>query len=68
MAEALERTAVLVIRVWFEEGTAGRSLRARITETPDVSASELTATSAAASEQEVVRAVRAWLRALTAGR
>lgn len=68
MAEALERTAVLVIRVWFEEGAGEPPLRARITGTTDVSASELTGTSAAASEQEVVRAVRAWLRGVTAGR
>jgi len=68
MAEALERTAVLVIRVWFEHGAVGRPLRARITGTPDVSASGLTGTSAAGSEEDVVEAVRAWLRGVAAAR
>jgi hypothetical protein len=68
MAEALKRTAVLVVRAWFEERPGEPVLRARITWTPDVTAPELSEISAAASEAEIVNAIRAWLKALTAVR
>ncbi len=53
---ARERTAVLVIRLWLEDG----AVRARITRTLDVSAREAVE-SAAASQEEIVATVRAWL-------
>lgn len=59
---ALERTGVLVIRVWLEEGLEQDALRARITQTPDISSPTTTET-AAASERELVAAVEKWLRA-----
>jgi hypothetical protein len=68
MARALKRTAVLVIRVWFEEGTDDGSLRARITRSLDVSDPEAVETGTAASQPEIEQAVRAWLRQVTAGR
>jgi hypothetical protein len=54
---AEERTAVLVIRAWFEGG----ELRARITHTRDIG-SAATVTAGAASPEEVVRVVEQWLR------
>ncbi len=68
MAQALKRTAVLVIRVWFEEGLEQAPLRARITRTLDVSVPGASETSAATSEQEVVKAVRTWMRGVMAER
>ena len=68
MAQALKRTAVLVIRVWFEEGLEEAPMRARITGTPDVSVPGASDTRGAASEQEVVTAVRTWLRQVMAER
>lgn len=68
MAGTPERTAVLVIRAWFEDDDAEPQLRARITSTLDVSATRLRESSAAASQQEIVRAVRNWLRAFVASR
>ena len=62
MAGASERTAVLVIRAWLEDDTA-TPLRARITSTLDASVYAPTETVVAASEKEIVKAVRAWLRA-----
>lgn len=59
-----ERTAVLVIRAWFEVENEADSLRFRITSTLDVTAPRVTSTLGAASEEDVVKAVRAWLRAL----
>ncbi|MGZ4372639.1 MAG: hypothetical protein ACXVRQ_10635 [Gaiellaceae bacterium] len=56
--EADERSAVLVLRVWREGGTA--DLRARITMTANADAPGGTET-AAASEEEIVSLVRAWL-------
>jgi hypothetical protein len=67
MAHALKPTAVLVIRVWFEDG-AEAPLRARITRTLDVSAPDERETSAAVSEQEIMRAVRGWIRRVLAAR
>jgi hypothetical protein len=66
MAGALERTAVLVIRVWLEEENDAQPLRARITSRLDVNAPRAQATTSAASEREIVAAVRAWLRAFVA--
>ena len=58
---AVEKTAVLVIRAWLEAGVEGNALRARITRTLDVAEPE-TIETAAASEEEILAAVRAWLR------
>lgn len=66
MAGANERVAVLVIRAWLEEDDKPRPLRARITSKLDVSQSAGTETIVAASEKEIVKAVRAWLRAVLA--
>ena len=57
----MESTGVLVIRVWLEEGLEQDSLRARITQTLDVSSANTTET-AAASEREIVAVVESWLR------
>ncbi|MCP9485281.1 MAG: hypothetical protein MSC30_05445 [Gaiellaceae bacterium MAG52_C11] len=59
----VQKTAVLVIRAWLEEGLDANSLRARITRTVDVSNAG-TFEVVAASEEEIL-AVRAWLRSLT---
>jgi hypothetical protein len=67
MAGALERTAVLVIRLWKEEDIGRDSMRARITQSLDVSSPVRTET-AAASEAEILDAVRVWLRGVTADR
>ena len=67
MAGTPERTAVLVIRAWFEDD-AEPQLRARITSTLDVSATRPRDSSAAASQQEIVCVVRNWLRAFVASR
>jgi len=54
-----ERTAVLVIRLWYEPGAPSR-VRARITSTQDVSKrGELVTT--AASRREIEEIVQAWL-------
>jgi hypothetical protein len=58
-----ERTAVLVIRVWLE-AREHRQLRARITRVLDVSTSDAVDT-VATSEEEIVRAVRTWLRMIS---
>lgn len=68
MPRAPERTAVLVIRAWLEEEKVESPLRARITSTLDVSAPRATETVVAASEEEVVKAVRDWLRAFVSAR
>jgi hypothetical protein len=60
-----DRTAVLVIRAWFESGPGDDALRARITRTADVAA-EAGVESAAATEDEILAAVRDWLDAFTA--
>ena len=57
----MEPTGVLVIRVWLEEGLEQDSLRARITQTLDISSANTTET-AAASEREIVAVVESWLR------
>jgi hypothetical protein len=63
----VQKTAVLVIRAWLEEGLDANALRARITRTLDVSEGEMLET-AAASEEEVIVAVSAWLRSVTGPR
>jgi len=63
MARTPERTAVLVIRVWVEKENQAKPLRARLTSTLDVSAPRATDTIGAASEREIMNAVRSWLRA-----
>lgn len=60
-----DRTGVLVIRLWLEDGFDERPLRARITHTLDVSASRSVET-AASSEDEILTAVQGWLRAFAA--
>jgi hypothetical protein len=57
--QAQERTAVLVIRVWSEGG----ELRARIVHTRDIG-SATTVEGAAASVEEVLRAVEEWLHSV----
>jgi hypothetical protein len=59
-----EKTGVLVIRAWIEQGLDQTALRARITWTLDISAPEPFET-LASTEQEIVSTVQAWLRAFT---
>jgi hypothetical protein len=61
----VQKTAVLVIRAWLEEGLETNALRARITRIPDVGDAEALETTAA-SEEAIVGAVSAWLRSLAA--
>ena len=58
---AVERTAVLVIRAWLEEGLGESALRARITATPEVASAGRVET-AAGSEAEILAAVAKWLQ------
>jgi hypothetical protein len=60
-----ERAAVLVIRVWTEGDPEAGGLRARITQTLDLSAPEKVET-VAGSRQEVGRIVQDWLDAFLA--
>jgi len=62
---AVERTAVLVIRAWLEQGLGDGALRARITETPDVASAGRVET-AADSEAEILAAVAKWLQSFVA--
>ena len=55
-----QRTGVLVLRVWLEDGEHD-ALRARITETLDIS-TPAEIEKAAVGEDEILRAVRVWLR------
>jgi len=55
-----QRTGVLVLRVWLEDGEQD-GLRARITETLDISTPD-EIERAAAGEGEILRAVGVWLR------
>ncbi len=57
---AEDRTAVLIVRAWIEQTPADAALRARITRTPDVS-SGMKIETAAASRDEILRAVEEWL-------
>jgi hypothetical protein len=63
----VQKTAVLVIRAWLEASPDTNALRARITRTLDVSEGEMLET-AAASEEEIIVAVSAWLRSVTGSR
>ncbi len=58
MAPGDERTGVMVVRIWFE-GTEG-VIRARLTETLDITATEETSR-AAAGVEEIVEIVREWV-------
>jgi len=62
-----ERTGVLVIRAWLEEGLGERALRARITQVSDVMSST-TVETAASSEEDVLRTVAEWLETFVAAR
>lgn len=53
-----QRVGVLVIRVWEEEGSG---LRARLTRTMDVEASDSTAEVTAGTKEAILDAVRSWL-------
>lgn len=64
--DPFHRTGALVIRVWLEEEFGALALRARITLALDVSAPVAT-TVAAASEDEILETVRAWLHTFAAG-
>ena len=68
MALTPERTGVLVVRAWLEEENAEKPLRVRITSTLDASAPGAVDTTGAASEKEVVKAVRDWLRVFVSAR
>jgi hypothetical protein len=59
---AEERTAVLVVRAWIDEAGEEVGLRARITQTRDVTSTR-TVRTAAGSREEILRAVDEWLRA-----
>jgi hypothetical protein len=67
LAAARTQTAVLVIRLWIEEGSE-QQLRARITQTLDISAVDEPETRVAVSEQEIVTDVRGWIRRVLAAR
>jgi hypothetical protein len=62
-----ERTGVLVIRVWMEGDPEAGGLRARITQTLDLSAPEQLGR-VAASQEEIASIVQEWLDAFVAGR
>jgi hypothetical protein len=67
LAAARTQTAVLVIRLWIEEGSE-QQLRARITQTLDISALDEPETRVAVSEQEIVKDVRGWICRVLAAR
>lgn len=54
------RTGLLVVRVWIEDGSDSEGLRARITQTVDLLAGE-EHVFAEATPEGVYAAVRAWL-------
>jgi hypothetical protein len=60
-----ERTGVLVIRAW-SEALPERSLRARITQTLDISTGTSVQT-AAGTEEQILATVRTWLQEFTGG-
>jgi hypothetical protein len=57
-----ERVGVLVLRVWLEGSEPGVSLRARITETTDVTDERREQSYAAAGADDACTAVCRWLR------
>jgi hypothetical protein len=61
---SLERTGVLVIRVWMEPGGPA-ALRARVTHILDIVVAD-EAVIIAASQEEIYAAVQAWLQAFVA--
>jgi hypothetical protein len=63
MTSDADRTGVLVLRIWTE--SANRSLRARITSTLDVDGGAQESQAAASAEQ-ILTAVRAWIEAFVA--
>jgi hypothetical protein len=65
MRQSEERSAVLVIRAWHEEGESPEAVRARLTQTPDTAVPGWEQ-SAAAGEEQILAAVRAWLDAFIA--
>ena len=58
MATDVGRAGVMIVRIWVEDGHE-QSLRARLTESSDLSSPEQT-TRAASSVDEVVQIVRRW--------
>ena len=67
MRQSEERSAVLVIRAWYEPGSPPGQVHARLTQTPD--ADEPGWEQAAASgEDEILAAVADWLHAFRARR
>ena len=62
MARTTERSGVLVVRAWVEGGTP-EGLRARITQSRDLTSGEQLVTTTAHVE-EIIGTIRAWLDAL----
>jgi hypothetical protein len=66
MGRERERSGVLVVRAWIESGTPP-GLRARITQSRDLTSTEQTMTTTATVEG-ILAAVQAWLDALLSER
>jgi hypothetical protein len=64
MRQSEERSAVLVIRAWYEPGSPPGQLRARLTQTPDADRPGWEQ-AAAAGEEEILAAVADWLHAFS---
>ena len=64
MRQAEERTAVLVIRAWYEPGSPVGQVRARLTQTPNADEPGWEQ-AAAAGEEEILEAVADWLHAFS---
>jgi hypothetical protein len=62
-----EQTAVFIIRAWRDEGQEDVGLRARITETLDVTEPGSLETSAATDAKEILVRLHAWLEDVSAG-
>ncbi len=60
-----DRSGVLVIRLWLEDGFEERPLRARITRTVDAAAARSLET-VVSSEEEILAVVESWLRGFAA--
>jgi hypothetical protein len=65
MGKERERSGVLVVRAWVEGGTPA-GLRARITQSNDLTRNEQTMTTTATVEG-IISAVQTWLDALLSG-